>query len=353
VKNGNQMMDRVLILNINDLNSGYGGQATFIKNLHPYLSNAFELKYLVVPEFFTKHHKIPLRLIYLIQVLFFMIVKGNRYILIISHTPEASFVASLFKRKFIHIFHGNNNAMTKSIFWYGKYFKRLFEFFDKRIIQKATKLYTVGEYRKEAEKFYNPINLNAPKLLTFAERSDFVFAGRLESMKNIDSIIEVYNLLPEKIKLKNKLLIVGTGTQEKKLKGLVDRMELNDKVVFYGQLDNEHTIDIISRSLMLLMSSSYEGFPMVIAESLTVGTPVISTDVGDIGSIIRSGYNGFLLPLNYDKSLFVENISEIISDYPVFTKNASESSAVFSAEEIASKFISECKEIIGTGSLDT
>jgi glycosyltransferase involved in cell wall biosynthesis len=345
-------MDRILILNINDFNSGYGGQATFIKNLHPYLSKEFTLKYLIVPGVFIKNYKIPLRLIYLFQVLFFLLLKRNRYDLIISHTPEASYIATLFDKPLIHIFHGNNNALTKSVFWYGKYFKWVFNYFDKRIVKKAVKLYTVGESRKDAEKFYNPINYHAFKKAPTTDRKDFVFAGRLEKMKNIDAIIEVYNSLPEIFKAKNKLHIIGKGTQESKLKKLVHKLNLNDKVLFHGQLTNEKAIEIINNSLILLMSSSYEGFPMVIAESLTVGTPIISTEVGDINSVIRNGFNGFLLRLDYDKNCYTQKIIEIMSDYERFSKNAFKTSAIFNAEEIASKFISECKKIIFQMSVD-
>lgn len=340
------MSERVLILNVNDFNSGYGGQATFIKNLHPYLNEVFMLKYLVLPDFFIKKHFIPLRLLYLFQVLFFLLRRKNRFNLIISHTPEASFIASFFNNPFVHIFHGNNNALTKSVFWYGKYFKCVYAYFDKRIIKKASKLYTVGEFREGAKKFYNPIDINLLKETIPEERKDFIFAGRLEETKNVGAIIEIYNCLPEIYKACNFLHIIGAGTQEVKLKKLVNKLKLSDKIIFHGQLTNEKAIEKISKSLILLMASSHEGFPMVIAESLTVGTPIISTDVGDIKSIIKNGYNGFLLPLDYNLNSYTNKIIELLTDYQNFSMNALKSSIVFNANGIASSFISDCKRII-------
>jgi len=123
-------------------------------------------------------------------------------------------------------------------------------------------------------------------------------------------------------------------------------LNLEDKVVFHSQLTNEKAVEIINYSSILLMSSSYEGFPMVIAESLTLGTPVISTDVGDISSVVKNGYNGFLLPLNYEKHIYIERIIEVLSDYEKYSINAKKSSVVFNAHEIASRFISECQKII-------
>lgn len=340
------MNERVLILNSNDFNSGYGGQATFIKNLHPYLNKVFALKYLVLPDFFIKNHFIPVRLIYLFQVLFFLLRRINSFNLIISHTPEASFIASFFNKPFVHIFHGNNNALTKSVFWYGKYFKWVYTYFDKRISKKAAILYTVGEFREGTKKFNNPIEINLLNEINPKEKKDFIFAGRLEQTKNVDAIIEIYNCLPELYKAGNLLHIIGAGSQEIKLKKLVNKLKLSDKIIFHGQLTNDKAIDLISRSAILLMSSSHEGFPMVIAESLTVGTPIISTDVGDIASIIKNGYNGFLLPLNYNINSYANKIIELLMDYQHFSMNAVKSSIVFNAKSIASFFISDCKRII-------
>lgn len=340
------MNDKVLILNINDFESGYGGQATFIKNLHPHLSKEFNLKYLFVPGFFLRHHYIPLRIIYTGQVFIFLLFNRRRFRLIISHTPEASYVTSFFAIPFLHIFHGNKNPLTKSIFWYGRYFRWVFDLFEKRIIKKAAKLYTVGEYRKDAEKFFNPIDFKINKIEGSGNRKDFVFAGRLEVMKNIDSIIMNYLDLPADCKENNMLHIIGIGTQETHLKKLIEKLNIEEKVQFHGLLSNEETVKIISKSFILLMSSAYEGFPMVIAESLTVGTPVISTDVGDIKTVIRNGYNGFLLPVEYNRAEYVQRIIDILSDFNHFSENAQLSSKIFNAEEISAKFIYDCRALI-------
>ena len=345
------MNEMVLILNGIDFNSGHGGQATFIKNLHPYLTKVFTLKYLVLPVFLVQQHFLPLRLLYLFQVLFFLLWRKNRFNLIISHTPEASFIASFFNKPFLHIFHGNNNALTKPIFWYGRYLKEIYKYFDNRIIRKAAKLYTVGEFREGTKKIYNPICIRLSVETIPKGKKDFIFAGRLEETKNVDEIIEIYNSLPEIYKAGNNLHIIGTGTQETKLKKLVVKLKLSEKIIFHGQLTNENAIEKISRSSILLMASSHEGFPMVVAESLSVGTPIISTDVGDIKSVIKNGYNGFLLPLDYDINSYTNNIIEILMDYQNFSINALKSSFVFNVNELASSFISDCKGIIYDKSL--
>jgi glycosyltransferase involved in cell wall biosynthesis len=86
---------------------------------------------------------------------------------------------------------------------------------------------------------------------------------------------------------------------------------------------------------------------MVIAESLSVGTPVISTNVGDIQSVIKDGFNGFLLPVSFTYSDFYDKIISILADYEHFSTNACKSSSVFNAQEIADSLISACDKILG------
>lgn len=337
---------RVLILNDRDFNSGFGGQASFIKNLHPFLERAYTLKYLTLSGIYFRQNIIPVRFAYFFKVLFFMMRRRKKFDLIISHTPEASFVVSHFDIPFVHIFHGNTNPLLMSTFWYGKYFTWIFRHFETRIIKKADLLFTVGEVRTDAKKLFNPISSHPENRLAFTERKDFVFSGRLENVKNVDKLIQNYSLLPPEIKEKHMLHIIGTGSKENSLIRQVNDLNLKDKVLFHGLVKNELSVNIISKSLILLMASSHEGFPMVIAESLTVGTPVISTDVGDIQSVIKDGFNGFLLPINFTYSDFFDKINLVLANYEYFSTSAVKSSSVFNAQEIANSLISACDSII-------
>src|SRR5919108_606582 len=52
-----------------------------------------------------------------------------------------------------------------------------------------------------------------------------------------------------------------------------------------------------------LLSSSWENFPHMVVEALSVGTPVLSTDVGGVTEILRDGENGLLVPMNDAEAL--------------------------------------------------
>jgi len=335
----------MLILNDRDLSSGFGGQASFIKNLDPWLRQKFALTYVTLQSVWLKQKLVPLRLAYLIRVFLFLIRHRHNFDIVLSHTPEASYAVSFFRIPFMHIFHGNLNPVIMSTFWYGKYFRRLFGHFEARIIKKAGHLFTVGEFRPEAEKLFNPVSIDMPGLAGTV-RKDFIYAGRLETVKNVDKIIELYSQLPADIKAQNKLNIIGTGSQEKHLQKLVYNLDLNNNVAFHGLTDNDTAIRMIANSRILIIASSSEGFPMVIAESLTCGTPVIATDVGDIRSVLKDGYNGFLLESAYSSVDFSEKVRVILANYNTFSFNSIQSARIFDAKVSANSLISACKKLI-------
>ncbi len=324
---------KLCIVDTSSINGSHGGVAPFMKNLDPYLKDAFDVTYLVLPDYTNKIKFIPKRLILMLYLM-----KKRREIknsnVILSHTPEGSFVVSFAPVPFVHIFHGNFNPMTQSRFWYGKYFKFFFQLFEKRIIKKASLLYTVGNDRQGIPKILNPIHNNV-KFKNIDSRTGFIFSGRLEKIKNIDKIITVYSKLNRSIQERNSLFIAGMGTQEAKLKQHAASLPIYGKVIFMGNLSNEDVIEAVSSKKIHLMASSQEGFPMAIAEALSASVPVIATDTGDIARFLKSDYNGFLLPVAFSDEEYIMSIEKILNDYERFSKNAFASSSVFKADLVA------------------
>jgi glycosyltransferase involved in cell wall biosynthesis len=61
-----------------------------------------------------------------------------------------------------------------------------------------------------------------------------------------------------------------------------------------GFLPNHQVMEIIARSKALILPTQwYEGFPMALLESFACGTPVLGSNIGNTGSIIREGINGW------------------------------------------------------------
>ena len=127
----------------------------------------------------------------------------------------------------------------------------------------------------------------------------YIFAGRIDELKGIKIILEAWMKMGDTAP---ELYICGTGPLENLCKEIIDRYDLNIKML--GFKNNKDTIKYISQSKALILPTQwYEGFPMSIVESLSVGTPVICSDIGNASSIVEEGITGYKFKYNESEDL--------------------------------------------------
>ena len=336
-------MKKLAVINSDPMDCNYGGVAPFLRNMHPYLCENFDVEYFTIPPTWTGR-RIPGRI-----KMMWTLLKRRKAIkkcdFVLSHVPEGSYIISFLGVPYCHIFHGNFNPMKGTRYRLGKYFGWLFDIFQKRIEKTCPLMYTVGPVFGNVKKLMNPISHNVAEK-PYSQRKGFIFAGRLELIKNIDRIIRIYSKLPEELRKENHLYIAGFGTQEEALKKLVADMELTEYVEFLGSVPNKEMPEVDSTKKLLLMASSNEGLPTAIAEALSVGVPVVSTDIGDISLAIKNNVNGFLLPLDFKDEEYIEAMQKILNDYDRFSVAAKESSVVFQSEKITRQVVVEINKIL-------
>lgn len=336
-------MKKLAVINSDPMDCNYGGVAPFLRNMHPYLCENFNVEYFTIPPTWTGR-RIPGRI-----KMMWTLLKRRKAIkkcdFVLSHVPEGSYIISFLGVPYCHIFHGNFNPMKGTRYRLGKYFGWLFDIFQKRIEKTCPLMYTVGPVFGNVKKLMNPISHNVAEK-PYSQRKGFIFAGRLELIKNIDRIIRIYSKLPEELRKENHLYIAGFGTQEEALKKLVADMGLTEYVEFLGSVPNKEMPEVDSTKKLLLMASSNEGLPTAIAEALSVGVPVVSTDIGDISLAIKNNVNGFLLPLDFKDEEYIEAMQKILNDYDRFSVAAKESSVVFQSEKITRQVVVEINKIL-------
>ena len=165
--------------------------------------------------------------------------------------------------------------------------------FMKQIIKKAFKrsavsfVNSIGLYeivRKNYNK--NPLILNTtrsiPKTLVKYEKNDkikLIFVGRLEKVKGPDLLI---NALKHSGIVDFELNFIGDGSMLLMLKELSNSYGFGEKVIFSGFQGAQFIADQLAGADYLVISSHSEGMPVVFWEAMQTGTPVISTEVGDI-----------------------------------------------------------------------
>jgi len=91
-----------------------------------------------------------------------------------------------------------------------------------------------------------------------------------------------------------RFLIVGDGVLRDSLHGLANSLGLRESVIFCGV--RRDTPAIYSAMDVLVFSSRWEGLPVVLLEGMAAGLPVVATDVGGIGGVLKDGETGYLVP---------------------------------------------------------
>lgn len=144
---------------------------------------------------------------------------------------------------------------------------------------------------KDKNKVYvKPNFVEKRELLERILEDYFVYIGRLDNIKGINFLVESWKDIDEKI----DLYIIGTGPEEEKLKTFIKENNIKN-IKLLGFMQRGKAFEIIQKSRAILVPSKwYEGFPMTIAESFSLGVPVIGSKLGNIESIIDDGSNGLL-----------------------------------------------------------
>lgn len=143
----------------------------------------------------------------------------------------------------------------------------------------------------------------APKL----KPVQLLFVGRLVEAKGIPRLCEILKGISG---LNWELNICGDGNLKAKLEAFVKDNNLSDKVTFHGTVSNIESYYM--RADLLVMTSYWEGLPMVIAEAMSFGVPVIAFDCPTgPREFIENGVNGILVD-DGDIDEYVDQISSLI-----------------------------------------
>jgi glycosyltransferase involved in cell wall biosynthesis len=134
--------------------------------------------------------------------------------------------------------------------------------------------------------------------------------GRLVTQKNFSLFLDV----AARVLAKNPwavFVVAGTGSQEDKLKAKAALLGINEKVRFLGHVSDRlalyHAFDA------LLMTSDFEGTPMVLLEAMSCELPVVASAVDGIAEVCTNGHDALLLPLG-DVAGFATALKGILQD---------------------------------------
>lgn len=134
----------------------------------------------------------------------------------------------------------------------------------------------------------------------------FVFAGRLTTEKGIELLAEIGRCSPYPI------YVFGEGSERHQLEGI-------DQIFMLGNQPRKALFQKLKGAKALLFPSIwYEGMPMTILEAFSLGTPVVSHELGVMSTLIRSGENGLFAKANAQD--WLNRMKELATDRQVADK---------------------------------
>ena len=186
------------------------------------------------------------------------------------------------------------------------------------------------------------LGLNGEKLV--------LFVGRIEPLKGIDQLLRAIPLLPDTQKL--RLIIIGGDEYSRyeieRLKELARTLGIENMVTFPGLVKQEQLPWFYSAADVCVSPSHYESFGLVPLESLACGTPVVATDVGAAGSVIRNETAGYVVADN-SPELLAEKIALILARPRVDTasiQSIRSSVSRFSWDKTAKTLLKVCRRAL-------
>ena len=122
-----------------------------------------------------------------------------------------------------------------------------------------------------------------------------IAVGRLDYQKGFDRLLDAWALLPEALRTTWRLDIFGQGEWEQMLNGQIARLGIQDSARINAPTNR--IFEEYASSDFLVMTSHYEGFPMVMIEAMACGVPAVSFDfLCGPRDIIAPGLNGVIVP---------------------------------------------------------
>jgi len=142
-------------------------------------------------------------------------------------------------------------------------------------------------------KVLNHFNDKVASVLTgeIGDEPYLLYYGRLAEEKGIEILIRAMISVEENL----KLIIIGAGSDFGKIKNLIEKLKLTDKIEMLGPKYGAELNKYIVNSLAVVVPSIWpENFPYVVLEALSAGKPIIASASGGLKEMVADGENGFL-----------------------------------------------------------
>lgn len=141
-------------------------------------------------------------------------------------------------------------------------------------------------------KLLQELNLDQDSILVLA-------VGRFHAAKDYPNLIRAFAQVKQNTTLNVQLVIAGDGEERPQIEHLIESMRLQENVHLLGRRDD--IPQLMSAADTFVLSSSFEGFGLVVAEAMACNTLVVATDCGGVKEVM--GQTGICCPSQNSEQL--------------------------------------------------
>jgi hypothetical protein len=120
--------------------------------------------------------------------------------------------------------------------------------------------------------------------------------GRISTVKGLDVLLQALTAVPEA-----SCVLVGDGPERRSLEQLARELDIEDRVVITGWVDQPR--DYLPSFDVVALPSRFDSLPLVIIEAMLAQRPVIASDVGGVSELVVDGVTGVLVPSENPQAL--------------------------------------------------
>lgn len=174
-----------------------------------------------------------------------------------------------------------------------------------------------------------------------------ISVNRLIKIKDFPTLLSAFVLVLKEQSA--RLVVLGEGEERQKLEKLSEKLGISENVAFLGFQENPYKF--MKRSSVFVLSSKFEGFCNALIETMTCGTPVVSTNcVSGPGEIIENGKSGILVPVSNPQAL-AEAILKVLNNPSLahkFSDEGKKRAEYFSVEKSVKEYEKLILELLTT-----
>lgn len=184
-----------------------------------------------------------------------------------------------------------------------------------------------------------------------AENQILLFVGRLSREKNLEFLLEAFNVIKSKMP-NTTLVLTASGPLEQDLKNLAASLglSLEEDVIFTGAVPFDTLVQIYYASDLFVFSSMTETQGLVLVEAMAAGLPVVAIRAYGVCDMVNHGVNGILT--GEDREEFAEAVVQVLKDpkiYGYLKQNALSQARSLSSENMALRLEEIYRNLCGNG----